>query len=140
MCRLQWKLLWISCVIDKSWATHKSPGIKPDWQLINSFLWFTCSSLLYSKFGNVQADIYLLNVNNGKTWKQYVESVQSCHWRHWCSFSSFIANFEQISHIVVVFSLLNLNDRRPAGVLAFLTKDHFEVKWLLQISAFIPQI
>ena len=31
-------------------------------------------------------------------------------WRHWRRFGVFIVNFEQISHIVLVFPLLSLNE------------------------------
>ena len=34
--RLQPKHLQISCVIDRSWATHESAGMKPDWQSGNN--------------------------------------------------------------------------------------------------------
>ena len=47
---------------------------------------------------NNPVDIYVLKVNNKDT-KQ----------RHWCRSGAFIVNFEQVSHLALVFLLITLN-------------------------------
>ena len=64
------------------------------------------------------AGIYLFKVNNGNT-RAMCEScsklkVKTPERRQWSHSGVFIVNFEQISHIVLVFPLLVLNKSMPA--------------------------
>ena len=63
--------------------------------------------------------IYLLKVNN-RNIRARCEicsklTIKTPERRHWCRFDFFIVNFEHISHLVLVFLLLNFNMWLPAG-------------------------
>ena len=70
-------------------------------------------------------DIYLFKVNNANIRpvcsKLAIKTSERRHWRHWRRSDLFIVNFEQISHIVLVFPLLTLNKYIPAGICYFMT-------------------
>ena len=57
--------------------------------------------------------IYLLKVNNRNTRSRSEIcsklTIKTPEWRHWRRSVVFIINFEQISHVVLVFLLLTLN-------------------------------
>ena len=63
--------------------------------------------------------LYLFKVSNGNTTTTCEIcsklTIKTPEWRYWRRFGIFIVNFEQISHIVVVFSLLTLNKQMSAG-------------------------
>ena len=63
--------------------------------------------------------LYLFKVSNGNTTTTCEIcsklTIKTPEWRYWRRFGIFIVNFEQISHIVVVFSLLALNKQMSAG-------------------------
>ena len=40
---------WISCTMERSWDTHKSPGMKPDWHLVNRSLSWKCANTELNK-------------------------------------------------------------------------------------------
>ena len=83
-----------------------------------------------------QADIYLLKVNNKNT-RARCEiclklTINTPEWqvnnkdtrtkperRYWLQFDLFIANFEHISHLVLVFLFLTLSMQIPAGQTLF---------------------
>ena len=43
------------------------------------------------------------------------EIIKTLEKRQWSHSGGFIVNFEQISHIVLMFTLLTLNKKMPAG-------------------------
>ena len=62
---------------------------------------------------NIPIGIYRLKVNNSNTRKRCEIcsklTIKTPERRHWCRSGVFIVNFEQISHLVLVFLLLTLN-------------------------------
>ena len=70
-------------------------------------------NLTYFSKRYIPAGIYVFKVNNGNTKirceicsKITIKTPQGCHWH--CP-GVFIVNFEDISHLVLVFLLLTLN-------------------------------
>ena len=65
------------------------------------------------------AGIYLLKVNNRNTRTRCKIcsklTIKIPERRHWSRSGVFIVNFEQMSHLVLVFVLLPLNMQLPAG-------------------------
>ena len=60
--------------------------------------------------GTHPADIYLLKVNNRNTKTRCSKlTIKIPERRHWRRPGVFIVNFEDISHLVLVFLLLTLN-------------------------------
>ena len=119
------------------------------WHFLHSLPWSLLVFMLQK--GKVQSDFYTSVVTAAlKLWvffnalkllSQHL-IVQSQQWKHknrvwniWkvnnkytrmtscCSFGVFIVNFEQISHIVLIFPLLTLNKRMPAWHNANLFKN-----------------
>ena len=78
------------------------------------------TTLIYKTSLVIPGGIYLFEVNNGNTRamceissKLTIKTPEQHLWRRLCVF---IINFEQISHIVLVFPLLTLNKQMPAGI------------------------
>ena len=76
-----------------------------------------------SKAGSFQASIYLPKVNNRNTWtlceicsKLTIKTPERHHSPH---SGIFIVNFEQISHIILMFLLLTLSKWMLAGLVSF---------------------
>ena len=61
----------------------------------------------------------MFKVNNRNTRIRYEIcsklTIKISEWRHWRRSGIFIANFENISHLVLVFPLLSLGKQVPAG-------------------------
>ena len=75
-----------------------------------NILWRSCQ-VAWTKW-NYSAGIYLFKVDNENT-RTVCEictklTIKTPAWGHWHRSGVFIVNFEQISHIVVVFPLLTL--------------------------------
>ena len=51
--------------------------------------------------------------------------IKTQEWRHWCSFAVFIANFEQISHIVLVLPLVTFRKYMPVGFILVIASRRF---------------
>ena len=70
---------------------------------------------------NFPAGIYLFKVNSGNDRTMFeiysklttIKTRERCYWRGSCVF---IVNFEQISHIVLLFPLLTLSNLIPTGL------------------------
>ena len=77
------------------------------------------------------AGIYLLKVNNRNTRNRFdiclKLPIKIPERRHWPHSGIFIINFQQISHLFLVFLLLTLNMQLPAGELIFSNKPDFIV-------------
>ena len=92
---------------------------------------------------NVQLHWFLFKVSNGNTRTMCEICTRltiTPEWRHWGRSGVSIVNFEQILHIIVVFSLLTLHKQMPAGevfsIYIFRTwiSIFFQVSWSLMIS------
>ena len=76
-----------------------------------------------SRAGSFPASIYLSKVNNRNTWimceicsKLIIKTSERHHSTH-CNI--FIVDFEQISHVILMFLLLTLSKWMPAGLVSF---------------------
>ena len=74
---------------------------------------FYCFVVDFEPIQNIPANIYLFKVNNRNSRKRCkicskfkIKTPEQLHWRR---FSVFIANFEHILHVFLVFLLLTLN-------------------------------
>ena len=80
------------------------------------------------------AKTYLFKVNNRNTRKMCEISskftVKAPKQRQWRRFGVFISNFEQIPHIVLVFSSLTFNKYMPVGNFSFKTRIVFLSIWV----------
>ena len=110
-----------------------------------------CSSVSIANFEQVNdswkgtfkdstADIYLLKINNGNTKTMYEIcpwlTLKTPEWRHCRRSGVFIATFEQISHIVLVFRLLTINKWMPAGSEAKIKSKHYCNDYLIKEPIF----
>ena len=85
----------------------------------------SCKLLLSTwKILSVPGDVYLagiyllkVNIRNARRRCEICSKliIKTAEWRHWRRSGVFIINFEDISHLVLVFILLNLNMQLPAG-------------------------
>ena len=49
---------WVSCTMERSWDIHESPGMKPDWHLVNKSLsWKWANRELNKSFSKTLAKI-----------------------------------------------------------------------------------
>ena len=69
---------------------------------------------MHTPLQNNPTEIYLFQVNNANT-KAMCEicsklAIKTPERRHWRRSGAFIVNYEQISHIVLVFPLTTLNE------------------------------
>ena len=66
------------------------------------------------------ANTYLFKVNNRNTRKRYEIclkiTIKTSEWRHWRCSGAFIGNFEYISHLFLVFLLLNFEQVNAADL------------------------
>ena len=81
--------------------------------LVQSQQWKHQNNIPTTVLRSDSAGTYLLKANRGNT-RTMCEidsklTITTAKRRHWCRFSVFIVNFEQISQIVLLFPLLNLN-------------------------------
>ena len=71
---------------------------------------------MVSIFSSYPADIYLFKFDNGNTRTMCeicsILTLRAPRLRRWRPSVVFMVNFEQISHIVIVFSLLTLNNKK----------------------------
>ena len=88
---------------------------------------FSCIVLIiYFYLHLVQAEIYLFKVHIGNA-RAMCETcskltIKTLGRRNWRRFNVFIVNFEQISHIVLVFSMLTLNKKMSTCI-------KHQIKW-----------
>ena len=129
------KLLWLYEVLfhlgKRVWSGKMNSLWWASPNPLNSKFFFKCCSLFWRArwrnsliFGMLwnPAGIYLLKVNNRNTRtrceicaKLTIRIPERRQWRHWRRSGIFIVNFEHISHLALVFLLLNLNMWFPAG-------------------------
>ena len=91
-------------------------------------LWVSVPGLLYN---NILAGIYQFKVNNRKTRAMseicLTLTIKTPERRHWRRSGVFVFNFEQISHIALVFSLLLCTSKYRLGQI-------FTIKTTLTLS------
>ena len=82
-----------------------------------------CNNAFNLFITNIPANIYMFKVNNRNTRKRYeicLElTIKTPERHHWRRAGVFIVNFAHISHLFLVFLLLNLNKWMLVGILSY---------------------
>ena len=103
------------CFLKTDWSSTSWKSIKIEWALGRKLR--SCKTIMKITYPTGACFFEINNINTRKRWKicskLTLKTPRQHPWRRSCLF---VVNVDQISHMVLVFLLLTLNKKIPAGV------------------------